>query len=344
MAVFIDGTNVIVKVESLNRLFPGGVDGLEQNSPNGTFCTDGQVARLGFMAFSDACHFISQLEDCGLTHKMSGLCIDIALCSPIEGAEDGCDWLCADHDQRGFDFVWLAGGNPGPIVAPDQIDLDHLDEPLTFFTQEDIEKNLEFLREEGGLRVYRDKRDGKILYTGRTTSLSKEAVEARVDALWQRTFQLESDAAVARQDKDQERGAAIYSELIDIANESEALADDDVSQSIYLAGLVRRVLERWEDAYVWFRRFADRHPFNQSIWLELTWCLAMMGRMDESLAAAKKGHELAPDSPAALGNLAAALHGVNRTDEAKAYLRQALLIDPNDHKNNQLNSYFNSLD
>ncbi len=344
MAVFIDGTNVIVRVESLDKLFPGGVEGLEQSSPNRTFCSDGRIARLGFMAYSDASHFISKLEDCGLTHKMSGRCIDIALCTSVDGAEEECDWVCVDHDPRGFDYAWLAGDFPGPIAAPEHIDLDNFEEELTFHTQEEIEEHLEFLKEEGGLRVYRDKRDGTILYSGRTTSLTNEAVEARVNALWQRTFQLESDAGVARQNNDQERGVAIYSELIEIANESESLAEDDISQSIYLAGLVRRVLERWEDAYVWFRRFADRHPFNQSIWLELTWCLAMMGKMDESLAAAKKAHELAPDSPAALGNLAAALNGVGKRKEAKAYLTQALKIDPNDIKNNHLLSYLNSLD
>lgn len=333
-----------MRVEALDTLYPGGLDGLEQNSPNRTFCSDGRFARLGFMAFSDARHFISLLEDYGLTYKLSGRCIDISIYSAVDGVEDGCDWVCVDHDQRGFDFAWLAGDDPGPIAAPEHIDLDSFKESLTFHSQEEMEEHLEFLREENGLRVYRDKRDGTILYSGRTTSLSNEAIEARVKELWDRTFQLEAEAEEARRVNDQKKGQAIYSELLDIAKESEVLSDDNVPLSIFLAGLVRRVLEMWDEAQGWFSRFAAKHPFHPNVWLELTWCLAMMGKMEESLEAARKAHGIAPDSPAALGNLAAALHGVGKTADAKRYLTQALKIDPSDHKNQQMLAYFNSVD
>lgn len=344
MAVFVDGTNIIVRVDALERIYPGGLNGLERDCPNQTFCTDGYIARIGFMADLDASRFINYLVDQGLTHKMASQCIDLTIFSAIEGVEEGCDWLNVSHDQRGFDFAWHAGNLPGEIVAPEIVDMDNYKEPLTFYSPEDIAEHLEFIREDGAVRVFRDKRDGKILYSGRTTSLSNEAIEARVKELWDRTFQLEAEAGEARRTHDQEKGQAIYSELLDIAEESERLSDDKVPQSIYLAGLVRRVLEMWEDAQLWFSRFAANHPFHPDIWLELTWCLAMMGRMEESLEAARKAHEIAPDSPAALGNLAAALQGVGKTEEAKRYLNQALRIDPSDHKNQQMLAYLNSVD
>jgi len=54
MAVLTECMNVAVKCDPTARLYPGGVDGLERDCPNKTFCSDGLLARIGFMSVVDA--------------------------------------------------------------------------------------------------------------------------------------------------------------------------------------------------------------------------------------------------------------------------------------------------
>ncbi len=338
MAVLIEGLNVIVRCETASRLYPDGVQGMARDCPNNTFCTDGSLARIGFMSIADARRFIANLEGYGLTYSVNGECMDIALASAEEGVEWNCRWFGIDQHPKGYFFGWMAGKDPGDVAAPSGHDLDDYERKIHYISNEDLKKYFEFLGEENGVREYLDRRNGQKLYIGRTTSLDAEIVENRVGILRKRIFELEAFIDQARRSKDVEGGGEIHSELLSITEEAERSADDKVPESLYLCGLVHRVQEHWGDAEKWFRRFAKRHPYHPSVWLELTWCLAMLDRKDDALVSAKRAHELAPNSPASLGNLAAAHMELGQLTEAKRFIHRAISIDPQDTKNQYLQS------
>ena len=48
MPVLLEAISVIVRRETLERKYPGGVDGYARDCPNRTFCADEYLTRVGF--------------------------------------------------------------------------------------------------------------------------------------------------------------------------------------------------------------------------------------------------------------------------------------------------------
>jgi Flp pilus assembly protein TadD len=74
-------------------------------------------------------------------------------------------------------------------------------------------------------------------------------------------------------------------------------------------------------------------PLNGEAWLELTWCLAELGRWEECEMAARKSVEIFPNTAASWGNLALALSKLERMSEAKKAIRHAIHLEPTDPRN-----------
>jgi Flp pilus assembly protein TadD len=72
---------------------------------------------------------------------------------------------------------------------------------------------------------------------------------------------------------------------------------------------------------------------NGEAWLELTWCLAELGRWEECEMAARKSTEIFPKTAASWGNLALALSRVGRRSEALDAIQRAIQLDPADARN-----------
>jgi tetratricopeptide (TPR) repeat protein len=101
----------------------------------------------------------------------------------------------------------------------------------------------------------------------------------------------------------------------------------------FVAGLGCRMIRRWLDATNHFLTVVGLSPANGEAWLELTWCLAELGRWDECALAARKTTEIFPRTAASWGNLAMALDKLGRTSEAKDALQRAIQLDPTDPRN-----------
>jgi Flp pilus assembly protein TadD len=101
----------------------------------------------------------------------------------------------------------------------------------------------------------------------------------------------------------------------------------------YVAGLANRMVRRWEIAANRFFEVLEIAPTNGETWLELTWCLAEMGKWEESEMAARKSTEFMPNSGAPWSNLAIALHRLGRITEAESAIKRALELEPKDPRN-----------
>jgi len=336
MAVLILGVNVVIKVDVINRLYPNGIQGVEDECPNQTFCTDGNIARIGFMNFNDANAYTNKLKDYGMTHKISGICIDFTQFSGELGLEPGCDWINLDQDKIGYFFAWLSGTEQGQIILPAGFEPDPSKNSLIYYSPEDSEKYLEFVRVEGNIRVFRDTRTGETRYVGSTRRLQEDAFESHVRELISSSYQLAELACQARDVEDSAELQKINLELSEIAKESILIATDDVQDSIFLAGIVHRHLEKWSDAISWYQRYVAKHQFNPDVWQEMGLCFAYLGDNEESLKMARRAYELNPSNPILLGNLASALDAVGKIDEAVTFIHKALLIDPSDTFNQMI--------
>ena len=93
------------------------------------------------------------------------------------------------------------------------------------------------------------------------------------------------------------------------------------------------MIRRWPDATAYFLSVVELSPMNGEAWLELTWCLAELGRWEECEMAARKSTEIFPKTAATWGNLALALSRVGRRSEAFDAIQRAIQLDPADKRN-----------
>ena len=108
MAVLIEAISVVVRREVIDSRFPGGWDEFVCEVPNNTLCTDGQLARVGFMSPEDVREFVMMLGMGGLTYLEDGKAIDIAVVDHQRGPMADVDWL---------EFAYLPFGDTGKKVA-----------------------------------------------------------------------------------------------------------------------------------------------------------------------------------------------------------------------------------
>jgi Flp pilus assembly protein TadD len=101
----------------------------------------------------------------------------------------------------------------------------------------------------------------------------------------------------------------------------------------FVAGLGFRMIRRWLEATDHFLRVVQLSPMNGEAWLELTWCLAELGRWEECEVAARKSVEIFPNTAASWGNLALALSKLERISEAENAIGRAIHLEPTDPRN-----------
>ena len=160
MAVSAAAASVIIRNSTIAARFPGGLASFAASCPNQTFCTDGTVTRVGFMATIDAQTFVRQLVAAGLAPSLEEAHSDIALVIQGRGFAHPCDWL-----QLGlFDgrpSAWLANADRGALCIPKW----ELNSGIADLNSKEFE--FAGLTGNGKLEVYRHRKTGEIRYVGR---------------------------------------------------------------------------------------------------------------------------------------------------------------------------------
>jgi hypothetical protein len=190
MAVLCEAYSVLVRLESVDRYFPGGQDAFTNLVTNNTFCSDGSLARVGFMTPGDVEQFVGILEAHGLQfvlHRGSfsvGIHgrpeTDIVVVSQLHGPTTACSWIDCFRMQITAG-CWVVGArlliDGVPQADPDGgVDLhtpagwkyDHsISASRQFVSFEDMPGRMKFLREGGGVDIYLDTETGKEMFVGR---------------------------------------------------------------------------------------------------------------------------------------------------------------------------------
>ena len=177
MAVLIEATSVVVRVDALLKNFPGGCDAFEAIVPNQTLCADNEIARVGFMAPQDLESFIKRLQRIGLEFLRDGEAVDIAVADQMRGLTSKCAWLEFGHinmDGNGprVAACRLVGSRIKQMVTPPDWKFEgSLSSTFGFVPSEHAAKGMKYLRHENGLDVYLNPITEQEMYVGRTGEL-----------------------------------------------------------------------------------------------------------------------------------------------------------------------------
>jgi hypothetical protein len=120
MSVLVEAHSIVVRNDSLEARFPGGLVAYRDSVPNQTFCTDGSLTRVGFMAPADVAHwFESVLVEHGLgIDPSTGFSATTVVVDQMKGRTGPCDWISVADHRDGYRYCWLSGTDPGTFVAP----------------------------------------------------------------------------------------------------------------------------------------------------------------------------------------------------------------------------------
>ena len=329
MAVLVEGFTVIVRKEALERNFPGGLDAYQRQLPNGTYCADEQLCRVGFMAQADAMAHARHLVAAGLQGPVDGPSPELAIVSAATGHLIPCDWLELQvrwyphgGQQVGVTVAKLPGADVTQFNAP----AGWRPAPMTLISPEDLMATYELVKVErkggGSVETYRHRQTGDLIYIGRPDVVQ---AQARYSELTKELRAIEEMSA-----PEASEAAAVF------LGRAAQLVDDTAHTEpgpLLLQGIAARLLRRWDVAEQAFRTVTALQPTFLSAWHDLTWALASLGRLDEAESTARHALTMAPDDPASLGNLASVLRERGKLDEALVAITRALELLPGDNIN-----------
>jgi len=125
VAVFIEFINVVVPVSVLEEKYTGGLDGYVQDHGRSTYCCDGHLTRVGFMAPPLVGEFIEELEQKGLQPLEGKRWKDVAVVDQLFRRPTApCDWIHVGVAPDGRVFACLKEheDEPGLICVPEYLD------------------------------------------------------------------------------------------------------------------------------------------------------------------------------------------------------------------------------
>jgi hypothetical protein len=174
MAVLAEVISVVIRTDALLRAF-GDWDSFTETVPNNSLCTDGELARVGFMTPGDVKAYVESLAARGLVYLDNGTARDLVVVDQQRGPAAPCEWvefgqvnLDGDPAKR-VSACRLRGSTAKQIVTPDGWHFEKsLSASFGFVPNGQEEKAMTFVRREGNLEVYRSRLTGDLVYVART--------------------------------------------------------------------------------------------------------------------------------------------------------------------------------
>ena len=150
--------SVVVRVLTLAADYPGGVEAYETNCPNRTFCSDGELCRVGFMSWADTEAFLRSLQRFNMTPEAGA----VAIIREDKGLLQASEWLTF-HRIEGTPMARLVDSTVDSIVAPPGWVPGHRN---VLMTEAELQQR-ELVANKDSVATYRDPSNGEVLYVGR---------------------------------------------------------------------------------------------------------------------------------------------------------------------------------
>jgi hypothetical protein len=148
--------SLIIRVGTVEARFPGGMVEYARHCPNGTFCTDGEICRVGFMHFADAQKCAEQLQSLGFLPSEIALTNDSEFLWP-------CDWLQLRR-QAGVAVARLQGTELTSMMTPGWWRPGN---QMQCLSTEELNEDYDIIGVRENVEIYRHRKTGKEMYVGR---------------------------------------------------------------------------------------------------------------------------------------------------------------------------------
>jgi hypothetical protein len=326
MAVLIDGCSVIVRNSTLEARYPGGLEGYRDDCPNRTFCADESLCRVGFMVQRDAELFVAELATKGLTPFRKEVAEDVALVSPEGGLVRPCSWLEIGRWGKAT-IAWLTGKKPGDLHAPANWNAGSATQ---WISTEEAKQHLEFVRADGAVDVYRDRRTGQEYYVGVGKTTEEDRV--RHNELYQRACDLTKGLLILGNQETAPLEASErqrLEEAIRLFIEVVAIKPDNWA-AMWLLGKILQRLGEYGQGLEWFARAHRINPDQPDVAREAAIAAMDLGRPEEAIPYCEAAIAAKSDDPGLRANLALALLFSEKPAEARAIGQEAMARDPAD--------------
>lgn len=318
MAIPIEGFSVVARRERIQPL----LDRDAIAAPNSTALADAHIWRCCFMAEADARKFAESLGKHGM-NASRGPDSDVVVVSEFDRSiEPYCDWLKTGVWEKAV-IAWKEGTNPETVTAREGWD-PKLGSGLQFHDPSSMQ-SLEFLRLEENVEVFLNKKTGREVYLGRTST--------PVDALFRTASETIRKHFVTAGQSPLSGDAA--TEVTKAAQMLETVLAEapDWWNAQWFYGKSQIALGNHESAYKAFSH-AYRHEKNvEAILRELAGVCLELRRFEEAVTVAEAALALDPGNAELLGNLAVALILAGRIGHARKAIDAAIKLDPEDRIN-----------
>ena len=124
MSVLVEALSVVTRRSTLDDYYPGGTDSYLQlaNSEASSArlaCVDEELTSVSFLRPADAQQWIDDLAAYNIFHIHEGQSFEIVCIDQRLGPTTPCDWIEWRIHPDGFTHCWLAGTEPGLMIAPE---------------------------------------------------------------------------------------------------------------------------------------------------------------------------------------------------------------------------------
>jgi hypothetical protein len=318
MAVTIEGFTVVAQRARIQHLLDAG----SIVAPNSTALHDEHIWKCSFMAQADAWNFLQTLEKLGL-NRSQGPDSDVVLISEFDRSVDPyCEWIRTGLWDKAV-IAWKEGTRPESVTAREGWD-PKVGSGLTFHDPSAMQ-HLEFLRLEDKVEVFLNKKTGKEVYIGRT-STPVDAMFLSASRVVQKHFVAAGAPALTGSAAQEVSNAAKLLEKV-----VTEVPEWWNAQWFYGKSLL--ALGDHEAAYTALRSAYNLERNVEVVPRELAGVCLELRRFDEAVAVAEEALALDPDNAELLGNLSLSYLLAGRVEHARRAIDAAIRIAPDDSIN-----------
>ncbi|MEO1528423.1 MAG: hypothetical protein AAFX06_23620 [Planctomycetota bacterium] len=319
MTITIEGCSVVAKKECVMELVEAG-----KIQPSGRHIADDHLWRCSFMTEADARRFLKQLDDAGL-NTSQGPDSDVVIVDEFkQEVEPYCEWIQLAPWEKAV-LAWKVGTDPKKLIAHEGFD-PKVGSGLIFRDRDS--EDLEFLRLDGNIEVYFDKKLGKEVYIGHSSPPVEATFKHSCDVIRQH-FRTAGENPLVGED----------AEHVDQATKALGLLLEEHPnwwQALFFQGKGLIALGKHREAFLALSRAFDIEKDVEPIPRELGGVCLELGKFGKAVECGERAVSLQPDDAGSLGNLGLSYLLAERIDAARRALEAALRINPQDAINRSL--------
>ena len=322
MAIAVEAFCVVGNLQSIEDADLLSQVELTAMARNSTALSDADLWRCSFMAESDAAAFVERLNEIGF-NTTTGPHSDFVIVNEFDlEVSPYCEWLEVANYQKGV-IAWKVGSNPETVTAragwsPEK------GSGLEFGNRHRMD-NLDFVRLEGNVEVFRDKSSGELVYIGRT--------ETPLEALYEASATLIQKNSIAP-GQPPVRGR-LKTEISQAIEDLGKVVENHPNfwRAHYFIGKGNEAIGDLETAYTAFNKAFELNAEGENVSRALASVCLETDRVEQALAVSIKEATLFPDDQETLGNLAISYLLNGQVAAARKTIDAAIQLDAYDGVN-----------